>query len=50
MPLVKDNNNNNNITAYDDKQIQANRPNIVLINKTGKVIHIIDIAVPAVVM
>jgi hypothetical protein len=29
-----------------DKHIPANRPDIILINKTDKVIYLIDIAVP----
>ena len=42
-----DNNNNNNQTVHTDREVIANRPDIIIKNKKEKTCTLIDVAIPA---
>ena len=41
------NNNNNNKAVHTDREVTANRPDIIIKNKKGKTCTLIDVAIPA---
>jgi hypothetical protein len=42
-----DNNNNNNRAVHTDREVTANRSNIIIKNKKEKTCTLIDVAIPA---
>ena len=45
--LLINNNNNNNQAVHTDREVTANRPDIIIKNKKEKTCTLIDVAIPA---
>ena len=45
--INNNNNNNNNNTVHTDREVTANRPDIIIKNKKEKTCALIDVAIPA---
>jgi hypothetical protein len=41
------NNNNNNKAVHTDREVRANRPDIIIKNKKEKTCTLVDVAIPA---
>jgi hypothetical protein len=47
MSNNNNNNNNNNKAVHTDREVTANRPDIIIKNKKEKTCTLIDVAIPA---